>query len=318
MQIVSVIIPVFNVEKYIDRCVQSIIEQTYSNWELILINDGSYDNSGDKCDTWSKLDKRIRVFHIPNGGVSNARNVGLNNAIGEWIMFVDSDDWLEKQCLEVCVSTAIRNNLDIVQFNYRIVDSKGVLRFVQKKETIVLTNIEYIENRLYNVCAGGSLIKRNLIDKNVVRFPYGVKLAEDQIFMMECMACANRIKFNLDSFYNYFLNENSAVHNAKTIDILHSIKHLEKFSVRYPIFRNHIVSQVNSFCGTLLCNGDCSLDYIIKKFDSNHYESKRNAVGLRMLLFSPNCIDVRVRFCIYGFLSRLKLKIRNFYISLVG
>ena len=97
---ISVIVPVYKAEKYLHRCVDSILSQTFTDFELILVNDGSPDNCGAICDEYAQKDNRVRVFHKENGGVSSARNLGLDNAKGEWITFVDSDDWLKPGCLE--------------------------------------------------------------------------------------------------------------------------------------------------------------------------------------------------------------------------
>ena len=94
---ISVIIPVYNAEKYLYRCIDSVLVQTFTNWELLLIDDGSKDSSGVICDEYAAKDARVRVFHKENGGVSSARNLGLDNARGEWVAFVDSDDYIEKK-----------------------------------------------------------------------------------------------------------------------------------------------------------------------------------------------------------------------------
>ena len=98
---ISVIVPIYNVEKYIDRCIKSIVNQTYKNLEIILINDGSLDKSGQICDTWESKDNRIKVIHQMNSGVSVARNTGLENATGEYVTFVDSDDYIEPKYCEI-------------------------------------------------------------------------------------------------------------------------------------------------------------------------------------------------------------------------
>ena len=97
---ISIIVPVYNAEKTLNQCVDSIIHQSYKDWELFLIDDGSKDHSAAICDKYAQQDERIRVFHKSNGGVSSARNVGLDNAVGEWITFIDSDDWVENNYLE--------------------------------------------------------------------------------------------------------------------------------------------------------------------------------------------------------------------------
>ena len=100
---ISVIVPVYNTEKYLHRCIDSILAQTFTDFELLLIDDGSKDNSGAICDEYAAKDSRVRVFHKENGGVSSARNLGLDNVRGEWVTFVDSDDWVEKEYIELFV-----------------------------------------------------------------------------------------------------------------------------------------------------------------------------------------------------------------------
>ena len=108
---VSCIIPVYNTQKYLHRCIESVLAQTFTDWEMLLIDDGSTDASGSICDEYAVKDKRIRVFHKENGGISSARNVGLNYAQGEWIFFVDSDDSLPKTSLESLLSRSSDANI---------------------------------------------------------------------------------------------------------------------------------------------------------------------------------------------------------------
>ena len=111
---ISIIIPVYNVEKYLNKCLNSVIEQTYKNIEVILIDDGSTDNSGKICDEYAKNDIRIKIIHQQNGGVSTARNNGLEHATGKYITFVDSDDYIEKEMIETMAKKIMKKNADIV------------------------------------------------------------------------------------------------------------------------------------------------------------------------------------------------------------
>ena len=120
MPIVSIIVPVYNVEKYINRCIDSILAQTFTDWECILVVDGSPDKSGEICDEYSARDSRIRVIHKPNGGVSSARNVGINLATGEWITFVDSDDFIDADSLFSMVELTKHYDADLFCFGIRI------------------------------------------------------------------------------------------------------------------------------------------------------------------------------------------------------
>ena len=111
---ISVIIPVYNAESTLRRCVDSVLAQTFTDFECLLINDGSKDKSGEICDEYARKDSRVKVFHKENGGVSSARNVGLDNARGEWVSFVDSDDWVEGDILESMYKTALLSGSSLV------------------------------------------------------------------------------------------------------------------------------------------------------------------------------------------------------------
>lgn len=126
--IISIIVPVYNTEKYLDKCIQSVLAQTYTNWELLLIDDGSTDSSGAICDKYAAEDNRIRVFHKENGGVSSARNLGLDNAQGEWISFVDADDWIENSMLHDAYQKAMDENAEIIftDIKYHYLDIKKI------------------------------------------------------------------------------------------------------------------------------------------------------------------------------------------------
>lgn len=111
--LISIIVPIYNVENYIDRCVESITNQSYKNLEIILVDDGSTDSSGEKCDIWATRDRRIMVIHKENGGVGNARNAGMSYANGEWIGFVDSDDFVEPEMYEALYWGCVDNGADL-------------------------------------------------------------------------------------------------------------------------------------------------------------------------------------------------------------
>lgn len=137
---ISVIVPVYNTEKYLSECVDSILAQTFTGFELLLIDDGSSDNSGAICDEYAVKDSRIRVFHKLNGGVSSARNLGLDNARGEWIIFIDGDDyWNNPDMLDSLYDMAIRNSLDIVRFEYACISPEGDLSYPSN----VLDKVKY-------------------------------------------------------------------------------------------------------------------------------------------------------------------------------
>ena len=141
--LISVIVPVYNVEKYFDKCIQSIVEQTYNKLEIILVDDGSTDSCSQKCDEWGKKDQRIIVIHKKNGGLSDARNCGLKAASGEYIGFVDSDDWIAPEMYEKLKSALGEDDSDISACTVRTTEESGELReLLTIKKRAVLSRLQ--------------------------------------------------------------------------------------------------------------------------------------------------------------------------------
>lgn len=268
----SIIVPVYNAEKYIEKCIVSVLSQTYNNFELILVNDGSPDKSGEICDTYSKEESRIKVIHKQNAGVSCARNTGLDIANGEYILFLDSDDYLAAEALDVCFQQIKKNKLEILQFSLIGVDENGernIKRTTSKNNTDVLHSTEYINCGNYLVCAGGSCIKREIIEANNIRFCQDIKLAEDQLFILSAIMKAQRIQFYDKELYYYLDNINSSSNNSKTSDIKKSINKIHLFVKEHPFLEDHFNA--------------LTLDFIIKMIKNNDIQIK----DIKALL--PNC-----------------------------
>ena len=167
--LVSIIVPIYKVEPYLDQCVQSIVDQTYANLEIILVDDGSPDNCPAMCDAWAEKDSRIRVIHKANGGVSSARNAGLDMATGSYIAFVDADDWLEPAAVEILLEQAVSTGADIVVGNYYFdyVDGRSAQALTAEKQIwkqgeIMLAYIQdrirpEVHNKLYTGASIGNL-----------------------------------------------------------------------------------------------------------------------------------------------------------------
>ena len=203
MPMISVIVPVYNTEKYLDRCVQSILAQTYSNFELLLINDGSTDSSGVICDRYAEQDSRVRVFHKENGGVSSARNLGLDNAKGEWITFVDSDDWIEYCSFDTFIKSA---DSDLIIASMCFEQSGNIGNFptlgkLEYKELdyILAENIDH-----YSVCSPCSKIfKNSIIRDSRIRFNEKICFGEDSLFVKAYLLNAHSIRCVSDLCYHY-------------------------------------------------------------------------------------------------------------------
>lgn len=224
--LISVIVPVFKVEEYLTRCVESITHQTYTNLEIILVDDGSPDNCPKMCDTLAKQDKRIKVIHKENGGVSLARNAALDIAKGEFIAFVDSDDFLENTFYEKLLSEQQKNNYDLVFTRYNYYENNTATPVCEKSlENMIHTNdLTYFFNResMGDITDNGVNINhsimcniwRVLFKKDAIgeiRFNKNIKYMEDLIFMMQVCVSKNPTMSIVDEYlYNYLIRENSA------------------------------------------------------------------------------------------------------------
>ena len=214
---ISVIVPVYNVEKYLTQCIESILSQTYQEFELLLIDDGSEDNSGSICDHYSNIDSRVHVFLKENGGVSSARNMGIEHAKGEWVCFVDSDDWIDKDTFEYI--TGLWKGADFLQFGYRRTGgTASEYSYVPSKVLRYSTSV-YCTKRIYHSAICGYLLKLNIIKKYKISFPNHIKYGEDQAFILKTLICSSEIVILDRHFYNYRDREGSAMHASESISM---------------------------------------------------------------------------------------------------
>lgn len=210
--LISVIVPVYNVEKYLHKCIESIIRQTYTNLEILLIDDGSTDSSGIICDCYAEKDMRIKVFHKENGGQASARNFALEIAKGEFIGFVDSDDWIEPEMYQRLYEAIVANNVDISMCGRANISETGkVLNNVFTfKDGFSMSSSEAIKRFLLldgiDSASWDKLFKREIAVKH--RYPLGL-ICEDIPYVYNCIKSAKRIYHVGESFYNYLQRNNS-------------------------------------------------------------------------------------------------------------
>jgi len=211
--LLSIIVPVYNVETYLRRCLDSIIKQSISDFELILINDGSTDNSGNICDEYHLIDSRILVIHQKNGGLSSARNAGLDVARGQFIGFVDSDDWIDSDMYELLYNCIINYHADISVCAIAWCEGEQKSNVCTIEEDLLeLTPIQALSFLTYNLKGGISysacnkLFASNLFDN--IRFPLG-KIYEDIKVAYLTIEKANKVVFLNKTKYNYFVNMES-------------------------------------------------------------------------------------------------------------
>lgn len=210
---ISVIVPIYNVEKYLDRCVKSLINQTYKNIEIILVDDGSPDKCPEMCDYYATEDYRIKVIHKENGGLSDARNVGIEKSTGSYISFVDSDDWVEEDFIEELYNNIKRENADISIIGYTLIWDSGKRITYSDNNDYFVYNQEYaikelLKQKKFQCMVCQKMYKRDIFSD--IKFPLG-KIYEDVAVSLPTFLKADKVVFSGDPKFYYFQRENSIV-----------------------------------------------------------------------------------------------------------
>ena len=309
---ISVIVPVYNAVATLDRCVQSILNQTYTDFELILVNDGSKDNSGCLCDSYALRDERVRVFHKENGGASSARNLGLDEAKGEWVTFCDSDDIVLDEWLNAFISNS--EGVDMV--------CQGMVL-----DYSLMKNIESIPNKTLAIeyqgsVAGGldclhkygligstclKLFKKSMIDTHNIRFDISYNYMEDEEFVLRYLQfCDNMKSIAVANYYYYYL----------------SYQHLNKYAItnQYNLFRSLYMAAKNIYIDA----ASAVLDYYIDGLTSSLLLTSCNKANLSRLrdyrkLLGKKILSTKLypitKWCIYwdfsGYLSACVVWLHN-------
>lgn len=212
--LISIIVPIYNVEQYLEKCIDSLQSQSLNEIEIILVDDGSPDKCGEICERYAKNDCRIKVIHKPNGGLSDARNVGIKNASADFLMFIDSDDWIDSKTCETIYRASEDNNADVVVFGMKLVYDDG--RIVQRHKGVVSktpTHLECMRSLIYHIPDAGifnnacnKMFRRELFDG--ITFPVG-RCAEDQGTVYKVLHKAKRVYVVEELFYNYYQRNGS-------------------------------------------------------------------------------------------------------------
>jgi len=232
---ISIIIPVYNAERYLHQCIESVIAQTFEDWEAILVNDGSKDGSLAICQEYAAKDKRIKVIDKSNGGPSSARNKGLENAQGEFVYFMDADDWIETKFLEIFVRNGIKDAYETRQRHYEneycdydiifqgfvreLADGRKDESFAMDADTSMMSKEEII-CRLYKEHVYGwswcKLFRREIIEKHHIRFDESLRLWEDELFTSEFLKYAGSVRTVKSHLYHYIYYPNSLMQTNNT------------------------------------------------------------------------------------------------------
>lgn len=261
---VSIILPVYNVEKYIKKSIESVLNQTYTDFELLVIIDGSPDKSKQVAEEFS--DSRIKIFEKENGGLSDARNYGLERAKGEFIYFMDSDDWVEPNLLEDNLKVIEEENLDVVIFGYiqddedidgnvlrSIVISSGNLKF-QKNDSNLIFDHKWLSIMGY---AWNKLYRKSFLDESFLWFEKGTSLVEDILFNSQVYCATNTLRFNEKTYYHYI--------NRDTITLMKSYHHnsfdlvkrktlaIDKFLLAFQVVNRNEILALSQVMGVQYC-----------------------------------------------------------------
>lgn len=252
---ISIIIPVYNAEAYLRECLDSVISQRYEDWELLLVDDGSDDSSGAICDEFVAKDRRVRVFHEENKGVSSARNIGLENAKGEWVTFVDSDD---RVALDFCDRLLDKTDVDLVVSSFEYFGNRSgqctLNNSVVTKEELTLTLKDYLAKPHFST-PWGKLFKRSILERHKLRFDKNLTSAEDTLFVYEYLQYVDAICLKND--VTYFYRQTGDGLSSKGLPVEKAILAIRSFE--------HIISSLQHLYNTDLSeqfNGIINIIYL--------------------------------------------------------
>lgn len=318
-KLISIVLPIYNVENYIEKCMESVLNQTYKNIEIILVDDGSPDNCPIICDQYVKEDNRVKVVHKENGGLSDARNAGIKVANGDYITFIDSDDYVDKDYVEFLYNTIEETDADIAIGGHRVIYDSGKIIEKETHENSVLEPKKVLERILYDdgidLSAWGKLYKRYLF--NDIKFPKG-RLFEDSATTYMLVDKANKIAINSISKYNYIIRKNSisnAKFSPKKMDLITSTREMNEYvKNKYPDLKNAANRRLMyAYLSTLSQLAKCKEKYPKEEKEMTDYIKthgneilkdkrvpKRDKFGI---------ISLKFGFGFYKFIWRLYLKI---------
>lgn len=301
--LISIIIPIYNVEEYLNRCVESIVKQTYKNIEIILVDDGSPDKCPTICEEWKKNDIRIKVVHKKNGGLSDARNEGLKISTGQYICFVDSDDYVAENFVEKLYFLIKKFNTDLAAVGICEFDKNKVISSNIEKENVEIYSgedaiKELFFDRTYSNYAWNKMYKKSLFE--VVKFPINRKM-EDLGTTYKIILDTNKIVYTNEKLYFYYQRDNS---------ILHSINYdfyKDKFELSYQRYKD-----INDVYPDLKENKEFILKVIFQTYKALHnsihwFDWKNDVRKIYKSSEEKFCYKVEIKYWMYI----LKIKVEN-------
>lgn len=265
--LISIIVPIYNVEQYLHRSIDSILAQTFTGWELLLIDDGSPDRSGEICDEYAKKDNRVRVIHKENGGVSSARQKGQDEACGEYTIHVDPDDWVEPMMLEELYRKAKDDNADMVICDYYM--NEGSHQFYIKQEPTELDNnvvLYELLQQLHGSCCN-KLVRRACYSGKA-NFPKGINRCEDLIWCIQVLKCKPKISYLDKAYYHYMITTTAS--QSKAISAERSLQDLKMLHMLESLLaddKNVLIAMYKRIVPNVMKRA-----FVTKRFDSDYFK----------------------------------------------
>lgn len=299
---ISIVVPVYRVEKEIHRCIESLLNQTFKDIEIILVDDGSPDNCPQICEEYSKKDDRVKVIHKENGGLSDARNYGLLESLGEYILFVDSDDYIDKNTCEVFFSN-INNNVDIIVGDaVRIEDeNKLLMSHTEIQSEVVLSGKDFLKIQLKSrkmyMAAWTNLYSKKFLIESDLFFKKGI-LHEDEQWSPRVFLMAKRVKYVKLPFYYYIIRENSITkkkdRTKNGIDLINTCYELE--AIYEKIDDEELKNLLNDYLVMLFLHAINYGNLYSKKFNSIYSKefligkslTNKNKAKVKLFIFNKN------------------------------
>ena len=307
---ISIIVPVYNVERYLRKCIDSIIAQTYTNLEILLLDDGSLDHSGKICDEYKEKDNRIKVIHKKNTGVSSTRNEGLEIITGEYVTFIDADDYVETDMIEVLYKSLKKYEADISICGTTDLDSDyKTVRQSKCKQTIEMDKKnalkELLNEEVFTCVCWGKLYKVTLFQN--LKFNEKTKIAEDLEILYKILDKCNKVVYVSEKKYNYILRNDSATKKEFNKDWLREIEiskeildFIDKNYKDIYIYAAKRYVRINVTCILKILNTTCNTEDIlelrknIKPYYKYYLKStcvgKKNKIRLIILLINPKIL----------------------------
>lgn len=316
--LISVIVPIFNVEKYLEKCVTSICKNTYKNIEIILVDDGSTDKCGQMCEKYIKKDSRIKVIHKENGGLSSARNAGIEVAKGDYYLFIDSDDYIDIEMIEYLVKAAEKYQSQVISGGYERIDENGnskLKTLLKEKEYLGVNSILeglFVENNI-SIVAWGKLYRKDIFEQGI-RFLEG-KNHEDNIFSMDLFEYIQSYVTISRCDYKYLIRDDSITKmafNIKKLDALDANYYmLESCKRNWPQYEKYVWILLAKCCFYLYSDmkrasyNDGELKYKIRnEFKKAYWKSKEHW----------ECVDKKdkLRFTFFNSFPNLSVKLYGY------